>query len=216
MLRRGVVFLIVSILLLSCEEIINVENISNDTIQILAPTNNAQLADGAVSFNWQGLSGADGYELQIATPNFAAATQIVLDSTVSSNSFIKTLTAGAYEWRIRGVNSAFATPYTANSFSIVNDLSDDTVQLSSPEDDATVAPGTISFGWNAVSGAENYRLQIATPDFSSGNTQIVDMVVTDVNFNQTLEANTYRWRVKAMNAISATAYSEYNLTVQEP
>ncbi len=200
----------------SCEEIINVENISNDNVQILAPTNNAQLSDGAISFNWQGLSGADSYELQIATPNFASATQIVLDSTVNSNSFTKTLSAGAYEWRIRALNSAFATPYTANAFNIVSDLTNETVQLTMPEDGATVAPGAISFSWEAVSGAENYRLEIATPDFESGNTQIVETVITGLSFNQTLEANTYKWRVKAMNAISETAYSEYNVTVQEP
>jgi len=204
------------VVLFSCEEIINVENISNDTVEILAPTNNAALADGTISFNWQGLSGADGYELQIATPNFASATQIVLDSIVSANSFTKTLEAASYEWRIRGVNSAYATVYTTNGFNVVNNLSDDTVQLSSPEDGATVAPGVIPFNWDAVSGAENYRLQIATPNFESGNTQIVDTVVTGVSFDQTLEANTYAWRVKAMNSISETAYSAYNLTVQEP
>ena len=216
MLRRGLSFLVICITLISCEEIVTVENISNDTVQILAPINKAQLINENVSFNWEELSGVDNYQLQIATPNFSAATQIVLDTLLTSRSFVQTLEAKQYEWRIKGVNSAYETAYIINAFSVLVDLSDKTITLLNPDDNTTLAPGDVSFTWEALAGAENYKLQIASPDFSSETNNVRDTIISTTSFIQTLEAISYKWRVKGMNAVNETEYTERTLIVEEP
>lgn len=105
-------------LLISCEEIINEEDISDGNIQLLAPTNNAVLVAGDISFNWKTLGGAESYQLQIAWPDFTSAVQIVLDTTLSKNSFIQPLDVNEYEWRVRGINSAYETDYTVHAFTV--------------------------------------------------------------------------------------------------
>jgi len=104
--------------LLSCEEIINEQNITNDTIDLLAPTENVVLKTGTtITFNWEVLNGATEYQLQIATPNFSGAIQIVRDTLLSKNSFvIDSLSVSNYEWRVKGLNSAYETEYTINGF----------------------------------------------------------------------------------------------------
>ena len=111
-------FLIVFCFLISCEEIINEVDISNDNVLLLAPTNNAVIQTGNISFNWKTLEGADSYQLQIAWPDFTSAVQIVLDTTIITNSFTRSLEANPYEWRVRGMNSAYKTDFTVHAFTI--------------------------------------------------------------------------------------------------
>lgn len=117
-MKQHIVLLIMVFLLFSCEELINEEDISEVNVQLLAPTNNTVIRQGNVSFNWKELSGADEYKLQIATPNFISAIQIVLDTTLSKNSFIKNLEVGNYEWRVRAENSAYETDFTTHALAV--------------------------------------------------------------------------------------------------
>ncbi len=120
MLKYSYKLFLLLLLIVSCQEIINEENISNDTIQLLAPGNNSVLATNQkISFNWQPLTGASDYRLQVATPNFTTANQIVLDTLISGNAFaVDSLAAKSYEWRVKGQNSAFETGYTSNHFTV--------------------------------------------------------------------------------------------------
>jgi len=120
MIRQFFRFFILLFLITACEEIVNEENISNDTVQLLAPSNEAVLATKQkIAFNWEVLGGANRYQLQIATPDFVTATQIQLDTLVSRTDFtIDSLIARSYEWRVKGMNSAHETGYSANIFTV--------------------------------------------------------------------------------------------------
>lgn len=102
----------------SCQDIIDEPDITNEIVSVLAPTDGAILTQTDVSFHWSVVEGATEYHMQIATPNFATATQIVLDSTVTTNSFSKPLELGDYEWRVKAENANYQTEYSTQSFSI--------------------------------------------------------------------------------------------------
>jgi len=112
------IFLMIS--MLSCEEIINEQNITTDTINLLAPTENVTLkTQTKITFHWEVLNGATEYQLQIAEPNFSSANQIVHDTLLHKNSFIiDSLQVSNYEWRVRALNSAYETGYTTNGFGV--------------------------------------------------------------------------------------------------
>ena len=101
----------------NCEAVF-IENISEETIVLLAPSNNVQIDSIEIQFNWKPLQDATAYEIQIATPTFEAATQLVLDSIVTNTIISKNLHLGAYQWRVRGKNAAYSTNFTTNSFTI--------------------------------------------------------------------------------------------------
>ncbi|ARV08208.1 hypothetical protein BTO05_00595 [Winogradskyella sp. PC-19] len=103
---------------MSCEEIIEVEDISQAQIDILAPTNDAVLNTTQLRFSWQDLEFSEYYRLQVATPNFLEAIQIVEDTLISTTEFNKILQVGDYQWRIKAINSAYQTQYQTQSFSI--------------------------------------------------------------------------------------------------
>ncbi len=102
----------------SCDDIIEVDDISAKSVILLAPTNQAVLNITDLTFSWQVVEEAESYHIQIATPSFENALQIVKDSVDVSNSFTTTLEANDYEWRVRAENSGYQTNYTTQTFTI--------------------------------------------------------------------------------------------------
>ncbi len=205
---------------IACDDIIEVVDISNKTVTILAPTNDAVLKTNEITFTWEVLEEAETYQIQIAAPNFVNATQILVDSTLAKTSFTKTLDSGYYQWRIRAGNSDYQTAYTVISFNldtaVVPDISNTPVVLSSPADNATFSDSeTINFSWETIDGATEYVLQIATPNFESPTKTVEDKTLTETTFSvSSLEKENYQWRVKAKNAIHKTNYTTRNFIIQ--
>ena len=117
-MRRVFCFALILYVIVGCEELIEVEDISNKTVSILAPIDNTIIDDTTVNFSWQALEYAESYHLQIAQPSFNTAQIIVEDTIVSITSFTKVLNASGYQWRIKAINSAYETQYTTNNLTI--------------------------------------------------------------------------------------------------
>lgn len=99
----------------SCEEFINEINIENDSISLVAPFDGASIDNGTIQFDWLPLEGATSYRIQIARPDFQMPEQILWDEVVPDSLGTNTgvdLNTGTYQWRVRGENSAYLSPYT--------------------------------------------------------------------------------------------------------
>lgn len=110
--------LIIVITCNSCDEIIYVTDISEESVQIIAPSNGVSISAGNINFNWEIIDEATEYQLQIATPNFEQASQIVEEQLTTTTSFDVELVANEYEWRVRAINSAYETAYTTHSLTV--------------------------------------------------------------------------------------------------
>lgn len=117
---KKIIILFFVICCCSCEQLIEVEDISNEAVTILAPANNIALDTTSVNFSWQALEFAEDYHLQVAKPNFDTAQEIVLDTIVGSTSFSKTLLSNTYQWRIKAKNFGYETQYTTQNLTIEN------------------------------------------------------------------------------------------------
>lgn len=108
----------------SCEDILEVPDISNEEVLLVAPLDNTVVQQSEVNFTWNGIADVDAYWIQVATPNFTEAAQvlldsiIVLDSTFAGTKAVQALTNGDYEWRVKGVNSAYGTPFSSSAFTV--------------------------------------------------------------------------------------------------
>lgn len=102
----------------SCEELMDVENISDKHVELLAPIDNATLNSNILTFTWNPVEGAEKYHLQIAQPSFNEALQIVRDTLVYHVNFRDSLNNNTYQWRIRAVNAEYTTVYTTNTITI--------------------------------------------------------------------------------------------------
>lgn len=116
-MKKKFLYFVSVIWMFSCEALL-VEDISDQSIILLAPSDGVILSSGSIQFDWQDNSEATTYKIQIATPTFNAATQIILDSTTNSTRVIKDLEEGEYQWRVKAMNSDSETPYNTLSFSV--------------------------------------------------------------------------------------------------
>lgn len=116
-MKKSLIALIALFLLTACEAIF-VENISNATVKAIAPSNGSVISNGVIHFTWNALDDEIKYRLQIVSPNFINANQVLLDTLIEKTSFTKELAIGNYQWRVKAVNSDYETAYTTNSFEI--------------------------------------------------------------------------------------------------
>jgi len=89
------------------------------------------------------------------------------------------------------------------------------VELLAPSDAVVLSETDVTFVWEAVEGANEYVIQIATPDFTTPLQIVTDSTIATTSFSTTLSANTtYEWRVKAKNPNYETAFSTRSLEIQ--
>jgi hypothetical protein len=124
MKRITIIFIgVLCVFINACEEVINEQNIADKQLELLAPTNNANLVKGTrISYNWLEVEGASAYHLQLATPNFHNASQIPIDTIITKIVFsVDSLPVGEYEWRVKALNSVYETAYTTNGFTVMDE-----------------------------------------------------------------------------------------------
>ena len=120
-----VIVLFLLLLITSCEEILFEEDITEETITVLAPADNSVLNQSPSSFSWNSVQGVNQYEVQLVSPDFDNAGTLVLDTVVTQpvNSLVRfdspsNLAPGSYQWRVTGYNNNYNTRATVSSFEI--------------------------------------------------------------------------------------------------
>jgi len=217
---KNVSFILLLLVMFSCDAIIEVEDISNKTMTILAPVEGSALTTSNVVFSWQSVEDAENYHIQIANPTFANAIEVIADSLVTSTNFTVALTTNTYQWHVRAENSGYQTAYASQSFSVTEtdavDISNETVVLLAPANGLVFdTTDTINFSWETVLNADSYVVQIATPSFADAIEIIEDQTTTTTSFSvSTLDANSYEWRVKATNSDYQTNYTTQAFTIE--
>lgn len=209
----GIVLVISLLLWQACSEIIFETDISQSYVNILAPSDYSDVASGSVSFNWEAVEYADNYNIQIATPNFANASQIVADSNVTGTNFQWQLLSNNYEWRVRAQNSAFETVYFSRFLKVSesDDFAKSEVILTSPPANFVSNESIQTLVWEPVSDATEYRVVIYSPD--ANGTLIHEEITTETSINYEFLDGSFTWQVRAQNNTQNTLYYSRSLLI---
>jgi len=206
-MRLTNIFVPLTILLFTgCSDVI-VPDISDDQVQLVAPSNGLSTNIQLQKFLWEHLKDAEEYNLRIVSPSFDSTVTVFLDSSISGNQIDLILPNGSYEWNIIALNSAYSSACCQTfRLNIQNDssanLSNQTILLSTPSDQFNTNDPTVNFEWLPLSGAETYLLQVGTPDFSTLSLE-KDLNTSSYAFTLPNDGQ-YSWRVRAMNESSLT------------
>lgn len=205
---NGAILSSLLVFLYSCTKDFIVKDIKNDLVSIIAPIDNLNSPNNTVVFWWDELDGAEKYNLQIVKPNFNSVTQLILDTTVTSTKFYKTLTPGTYQWRIKAINNGGSTAYITRNLIIdtTSNLSLVSVNLITPLNYVVLANNSVTFSWNALSAATSYELKL-TNLLTSSVTTISSIVGTSYTYSFSTVSGTeekYSWQIKAFNSFSQT------------
>jgi hypothetical protein len=95
-------------------------------------------------------------------------------------------------------------------------LENRSVILVAPSEGAESNKYQVGFWWEPVQDALYYRVQIATPDFTSTVSLVQDTLIEGKNrFEMTLEPGRYQWRIRAENGSSSTKYVSAKFIIHE-
>ena len=204
---KNIVKIFVFIAMFSCDDILE-DDITNDTILTLTPSQGSLISGNSVQFSWEHLNGADSYRIQIQKDNQA----IEMDSVVSNTYFNCVLDPGDYQWRVKGQNFAYSTSYTFPinfSMEASSDLTDQSVVLQSPTQDLYINTPNTLFSWQSLGEATSYSFEIVKN--LNGQQLIFEQDQIDTNsieIDQSLfdEDSEYIWKVKGVNSTSETSF----------
>jgi hypothetical protein len=198
-------FILISLAILtySCEDILE-EDITNDIVQIISPAKDTKIESNVVSFKWNSLKGADKYRVQVFTTDQV----LVLDSLTAKANLTLPLNAGNYLWRVRGENYAYQSTYSFPSgFSTIipDDLTNQQVILTSPDNDKFVKFVNVTLNWEKLNKATSYSAKVINTATGEEVFTKNDLTDNSVKLDKpTLADGNYEWRIKAKNTDSET------------
>jgi len=203
------ILVLVSLTLLdSCAEFGEV-NLSKATVAILAPGNKDSLSGANVTFWWLPVTGALKYNIEIVKPSFSNVQTLFIDSNVTTNKFIFSLSPGTYQWRVQAINNSSNSAYFTQSFFLDSNLNlaTSTVILSSPANGYITSSYTVGLQWQALSAATSYNLEVQ----KSGANPVTTAGITTPSYSYVFPSyGTYQWRVSAENSTSNSQPSTWN------
>jgi photosystem II stability/assembly factor-like uncharacterized protein/fibronectin type 3 domain-containing protein len=188
-----------------------------DPPDLVSPTDDATDQNTSLTLDWDAVTGATSYDVQVSTSsNFT--TTIVNQSTTNTYFDVTGLSENTeYFWRVRAEDDDSESDWSQVwSFTTLNPILDPP-DLVSPTDDATDQNTSLTLAWDAVTGATSYDLQVSTS--SNFTTTIVNQSTTNTYFDVTgLSENTeYFWRVRAEDDDSESDWSQvWSFTTLNP
>lgn len=176
---------------------------------LVAPVDRASNQPTTLIVDWNSVTGAASYQVQVSTTSSFTTTFVDEASITTTSRQVSGLSANTqYFWRVNAQNSGGVSDWSAVwSFSTAAETPS-APTLSSPPDGASNQPTTLTLRWNLVLGALSYRLQVSTT--SSFTTTVADETSLLSTAKQVtgLSPNTqYFWRVNAQGVGGTSDWS---------
>ena len=169
-----------------------------------SPASNAVVEGTAVSFNWNSVTGATRYELEVVriSDGYIFKSVPTGSNTGTTQSGFPNDGSTDFRWRVRAGNAtswgAWSAYRTFTSGSSGESLL--TPTLTSPASGAVVSGSSVVFRWNPVSGATRYQLRVYQ---DSGQYLFKDVTLgnqtASEQFGFTRDGSQYSWQVRAGN-----------------
>ena len=167
------------------------------------PINNSTNQSTNLTLSWGAVTTATSYHLQLATDS--SFTNMVINDTnlTTLNKQVSSLSNSTkYYWRVSAKNAGGEGSWST-VFNFTTIISGPSVPvLQSPSNGSTGVSISPTLSWNAVTGADSYRLQAGTDSTFTTGIVYDDSTLTAVSKQLTglLNSTKYYWRVRAKNA----------------
>ena len=168
--------------------------LSNPTLSL--PENNAGAEPVSLNLSWENVAGAGEYELQISTTSDFSINEVNQKGITETSWEITNLSHETkYFWRVRAWDN-FAVSNWSDAYIFIT-FKEGPV-LTDPANNSVDVNTDVTFSWNALSGAEDYEIQVAAAfDFSTIERSLNNLTSPNVLIEDLGNEKTYYWRVRA-------------------
>ncbi|WP_177731323.1 MULTISPECIES: hypothetical protein [Flavobacterium] len=199
-----IIIVLLAVFMSSCEDILE-KDISNSSVQATYPLNGAVIQSNVVNFQWNKMDGAKTYRVQVFDMNQS----LIAEKESEDTHLEQELPSGHYQWRVRAENFAYQSQYTfpiAFSTEISEDLTNQSVILSSPDIDAYTNLTALTLSWQSLQAATHYVVEVINTTTGQSVYSNTNQTTTIVQLNNVaLSAEgVYQWKVQAVNSDNDT------------
>ena len=173
---------------------------------LISPANASSTSDLTPTFDWNDVSGATSYTIQI--DDAAAFTSVNYTNSPATSTYTPgaNLPVGTWYWRVLATNTYGSSSYTSG-WSVVLGNPPAAPTLALPANGSSTTDLTPTFDWNDVSGATSYTIQIDN-DVAFGSVDYTNSPATSTYTpGANLATGTWYWRVLATNAFGSSSYT---------
>jgi len=167
---------------------------------LVSPTPGYYTNDATPYLDWNGVSGANLYQVQVSA-NSAFSAIVYSATTTATGRTTTTLSEGIKYWHVRARDvDGYWGPYCSYSWFYVDTVAPSTPILYSPIDGFVSSDTTPYLDWSHVSGANQYQLQVSLTGSFVATVVDIETSETAYTVNPPLADTTYFWRVRAQDA----------------
>jgi len=181
---------------------------------LVAPVNAALLNTNAPQFQWNAVSDATSYRLQIDNHANFASPERTRDQAGTNYTVSPALPDNTYYWRVRGVNSDGSGPWSAARQFMVDTQPPSVPALFTPSSNLATSELQPLFTWGSVATAVHYELRL---DSTNPPGQVV-FSGNAFSFRPPapLALGAHYWQVRAfdLNGNASAWSSPYKLTIE--
>jgi fibronectin type 3 domain-containing protein len=187
--------------------------------ELVSPIQSSILKATNVDFEWKQVNTTEKYQIQVSKfSNFSQA--IVYNNANVTNPKISVPNLEpdqVYFWRVRAINAAGSSPYSAVWLFRTEALPKlNSPILISPSKNMGIDTTTVVFRWEAVNEAENYQLEVSKDStFNVNPLQFHNLVKTDYTLVGLERGHKYYWKVTAMGKRPSSQSETWNFDIAE-
>lgn len=176
------------------------------------PSDGATCQPTSITLDWNSTSGASTYNLQVDNNGDFSSPVANLTGLTASQTDISGLAGGShYYWRVAAVNSCGSASGWSSERDFTTGGTPDTPTLSSPSNEVSCQPTSLTLSWSSVSGASSYNVVVDdNNDFSSLEVDLPSESGTSTAISGLAPNTKYYWIVRARN--SCGSYSGWSTT----
>ncbi|MFN8359741.1 MAG: fibronectin type III domain-containing protein [Candidatus Kapaibacterium sp.] len=178
---------------------------------LLAPANYSGNQPKTTLLQWQPVSGAMTYRVQVSTDREFSVLTVDQSGVSAANYTINDLSTNQpYYWHVMAESSDNGLGTWSEMWQFSTGTAPAAIPtLQAPANNAVNQPAVVDFRWESAVNATSYRLQLSK-DKAFATTILDKSNLRETSYNGSgLEPNTtYYWRVRAANSVSESPWSE--------
>lgn len=176
--------------------IIDIPDISNETIIMIYPPSKDTNNHRKIAFHWAKLPNADSYRFLLSREG-----QVIVDMETTTDTITLPLQYGDgdYEWKVRGQNTYYNTAYSSRNFYC--DTTPPSIPvLKSPTNHQLISDTLVNLIWTnpLLAGSTVYDSILVATD-SLFRTKVLNTYINGEEIQILLESGHYFWKVRAID-----------------
>lgn len=192
-------------------QIDSVSDITFQRITLKSPADNHVTDTLSQTFEWEPVSAATDFNIQIYEFNNPTAIFTKLTGKNATTATFEFPNATkTYIWRVAAQSGNLSSPYSERRITIDTSHVGIPVIIAPKDDTSSIHKNPVTLSWKSVGNASNYQLEIAKDTLRPADTTaLLDAKTLSLDYYRSELSKIYYWRMKALRNKNSSAFTKW-------